>query len=104
MLPRPWTNFQIQKCYQNEPKFHGVYSINNLPKINNKANVLNVDKFKLIWNHLIDLYTSGNNGSASSDAAYFESCEVEHIPKETKKLIGNKIPFQIFIEYKHVIG
>ena len=72
MLPRPWTNFQIQKYYQNEPKFHGVYSVNNLPKINNEANVLNVDEFKSIWNHLIDLYTNGNNGSASSDAAYFE--------------------------------
>ena len=27
------TNFEIQKYYQNEPKFNGVYSRNNLPKI-----------------------------------------------------------------------
>ena len=25
------TNFEIQKCYQNEPKFNGVYWRNNLP-------------------------------------------------------------------------
>ena len=28
-----FTNFEIQKYYQNEPKFNGVYSRNNLPKI-----------------------------------------------------------------------
>ena len=26
------TNFEIQKYYQNEPKFNGVYSRNNLSK------------------------------------------------------------------------
>ena len=33
-MPSPaLTNFEIQKYYQNEPKFNGVYSINNLPEI-----------------------------------------------------------------------
>ena len=32
MLPYPLTNFEIQKYYQNEPTFNGVYSRNNLPK------------------------------------------------------------------------
>ena len=31
MLPHPLTNFQIQKYYQNEPRFNGVYSRDNLP-------------------------------------------------------------------------
>ena len=26
------TNSEIQKYYQNEPRFHGVFSRNNLPK------------------------------------------------------------------------
>ena len=26
------TNFEIQKYYQNEPKFNSLYSKNNLPK------------------------------------------------------------------------
>ena len=30
MSPHPSTNFEIQKYYQNETKFNGVYSINNL--------------------------------------------------------------------------
>ena len=32
MPPHPLTSFEIQKYYQNEPKFNGVYSRNNLPK------------------------------------------------------------------------
>ena len=31
-LTPPITNFEIQKYYQNEPRFNGVYSRNNLPK------------------------------------------------------------------------
>ena len=31
MLPHPLTNFEIQKYYQNEPRFNGVYSRMNLP-------------------------------------------------------------------------
>ena len=34
MPPHPLTNFEIQKYYENEPKFNGVYSRDNLPGIN----------------------------------------------------------------------
>ena len=38
MPPRPLTNFEIQKYYQNEPRFNGVYSRNNLAeKIKDEA-------------------------------------------------------------------
>ena len=30
--PHPLTIFEIQKYYQNEPRFNGVYSRDNLPK------------------------------------------------------------------------
>ena len=30
MKPNTLTNFEVQKYYQNEPKFNGVYSRNNL--------------------------------------------------------------------------
>ena len=32
MPPRPLTNFEIQKSFQNEPKVNGVYSRNNYLK------------------------------------------------------------------------
>ena len=36
-------NFEIQKYYQNKPKFNGVYSRNNLPKIKDRASIINLD-------------------------------------------------------------
>ena len=32
MLPHPLTSFEIQKYYQNKPRFNCVFSRNNLPK------------------------------------------------------------------------
>ena len=43
MLLYLFTKFEAQKYYQNESKFHGVYSRNNLPKIQDGAYVLNLD-------------------------------------------------------------
>ena len=43
MLIYSLINFEIQKYYQNEPKFNGVYSRNNLLKI--KDGAYSVDSF-----------------------------------------------------------
>ena len=32
MLLYPLTNFELEGVYENEPRFTGVYSSNNLPK------------------------------------------------------------------------
>ena len=32
MPPHPLTNFEIQEYYENEPRFNGVFSIDNLPQ------------------------------------------------------------------------
>ena len=61
MPPDPLTNFEMQNYYQNEPKFNGVYSRNNLPKIKNGACAINLDEFKLIGTHWIALYVNRNN-------------------------------------------
>ena len=36
------TDFEIQSCYQNEPKFKGVYSRKNLPKMKHGAYIINL--------------------------------------------------------------
>ena len=41
MPPRPLTNFEMQKYYQNDSKFNGVYSRNNSPKIKDGAGMYN---------------------------------------------------------------
>ena len=84
MPPHPLSNFEIQKYYQNELKFNGVYSRNNSPKIKDGAYVINLDEYKSIRRQWIVLYVNSDN------VTYFNSFGVEHILKEIKKCIGNK--------------
>ena len=79
-----WTNFEIQKYSQNKPKFNGVYSRNNLPKIKDEAYVINLDEYESIGTHWVALYVNDNN------ITYFDSFGVVQIPKEIKKFIRNK--------------
>ena len=51
MSPHPSANFEIQKYYQNKPKFNGVYSRNNLPKIKDGVYVINLDEYESIASH-----------------------------------------------------
>ena len=51
MPPHPLTNFEIQKYYKNEPRFNGVYSRDNLPKIKDGAYVINLDEYSDIGTH-----------------------------------------------------
>ena len=61
MPPHPLTNFEIQKCYDNEPRFNGVYSRNNLPKkIKDGAYVINLDEHADTGTHWIALFCSRN--------------------------------------------
>ena len=82
MPPHPLTNFEIQKYYQNEPRFNGVYSRDNLPKIKDGAYVINLDEYSDIGTHWVALYVHNNN------VTYFDSFGVEHIPKEIKMFIN----------------
>ena len=67
MPPHPLTKFEIQKYYENEPKFNGVYSRNNLSKIKNGAYIINLDEYESIGAHWIALYINDNN------VTYFDS-------------------------------
>ena len=85
MLPRPLTNFEIQKYYENESRFNSVYCRDNLPnKIKDGAYVTNLDEYSDIGTHWIALYVKNN------DITYFDSFGVEHIPQEIIKFIGRK--------------
>ena len=85
MQPHPLTNFEIIKYYENEPRFNGVYSRDNLPNKNKDGvYVINLDEYSDIGTHWIALYVKNN------DITYFDSFGVEHIPKEIIKFIGRK--------------
>ena len=84
MPPHPLTNFDIQKHYQNKPRFNGVYSGDNLPKTNDGAYVINLDKYSDIGTHWVALYVNNN-------VTYFGSFDVEHIPKDIKAFIDRSL-------------
>ena len=92
VLPHPLTNFEIRKCYQSEPRFNGVYAKDNLHnKIKDQAYVINLDENSDIETHWIALHILKDN------VTYFDSFEVEHIPKEIKKVIkGSSITTNAF--------
>ena len=77
MPPHPLPNFEIQKHCQNDYKFNGAYSRNNLSE-------MNLDEYESIGTHWIALYVKAKN------VTYFDSFGVEDIPKETKEFKGNK--------------
>ena len=80
----PYQNFEIQKYYQNEPNFNGVYSRNSLPKLKDVEYVINLSEYKSIGTHWMTLYVNAKN------VTYFDSFGVENIPKEIRKFIRNK--------------
>ena len=61
------TNFEIQKYYQKEPRFNGIYSRDNIPKIKDGAYVINLYEYSDIGTHWVAFYVSNN------DATYFDT-------------------------------
>ena len=51
MSPHPSTNFEIQKYYQNELRFDGVYSKDDLQKIKDGAYIISLDEYSNIGTH-----------------------------------------------------
>ena len=81
----PLIIFQVQEYYQNEPRFNGVSSRNNLPKkIKDGAYVMNLNEQQM-QAHIGLLYFV-------TKVKLF-NCEifgVEHVPEEIKEFVGNK--------------
>ena len=85
MLPHPLTNFEIQVYYQNQPRFKGIFSRDNLSKkIKDWAYVINLDEYVDVGTHWIALFCRKN------ETVYFNSLGFEHVTEEIKEFIGNK--------------
>ena len=76
-----------------------VHSRDNLPKIKDETYEINLDEYSDIGTDWIALYASDNN------VTYLDSFGVELIPKEVKKIIGDKnIKTNVFrIQAYHLI-
>ena len=85
IVAHPLTNFEIKQYYENEARFNGVYSRDNLPKtIKNGAYVINLDEYADVGTRWIALYVTNN------EVIYFDSFAVEHVPKGIKRFTGHK--------------
>ena len=83
--PHPLTKFEIQKYYQNEPRFNGAFSkINLLKKIKHGAYEKNLYEYADVGTHWITLFCNKN------EIVYFNSFGIEHVPEEITEFIGNK--------------
>ena len=80
MRPHPLIDFEIQKYYQNESRFDGVYSRDKLQKIKDEAYIIKLDEYPDIGIHWIQ----------NNDATHFDSFGEEHIPKDIRTFMGNK--------------
>ena len=85
MPAHPLKKLEIQRYYQNEPRFNGVSSRKNLPKkIEDGEYVINLDEYADVGTHWIALFCNGN------EVVSFDSFGTEHVPKEIKEFIRNK--------------
>ena len=85
IMLHPLTNFEVQEYYQNEPRFNGVSSRNNLPKKNKGWGIRNKPWWIVdVGTHWIALFCN------KSEIVYFDSFGVEHVPEEIKEFVGNK--------------
>ena len=81
--PHALANFEIQKYYQNEPRFYEIYSRDNLyDKIKDGTYAINLDYHSDIGTHQVALYILNNK------VTYFDSFGVGRIPKEIKSFIS----------------
>ena len=78
------TNSEIQKCYQNEPRFNGVYS-------------KDVDGYSDVGTHWIALY------ALKIMLLILAVLELNIFQKKFKTLLRDLQSQQIFIECKHMI-
>ena len=85
MTPHPLTNFEIRAYYQNEPRFNGVYSRDNLQvKVKDGVYLINLDDYSDIETHWIALYAN------KKTVTYFDSFGIEHISQEIRVFIADK--------------
>ena len=97
MPPHPLTNFEMKKYYQNQPRFNGVYSRDNLTEIKDEADEIGLDEYSDIGTHWVALHLNNN------DVTYFDFLVQNIFQRRLEHLSVIKTIKQIFLEYKHMV-
>ena len=74
---------EIQKYYQNEPRFNGIFSRDNRPKIKDGTYIINLDEYSDFGNQWVSLRVdqASPEDVDNNNVTYFDSSGVEHFPK-----------------------
>ena len=80
----PLNNNKITNYFKYEPRFKDVFSRNNLPRIKDRAYVVNLDDKKSKITHWVSLFIDRNA------VVYFDSFGIEYIPLEVLNKIRDK--------------
>ena len=87
----PLSNFEITKYFNDEPRFNGIFSRNNLPRIKDRAYVINLDDKNSKETHWVSWFVDKNL------AVYLDSFGIEDIPQEVlNKIKGISITQNLF--------
>ena len=84
VLLHPLSNIEINNYFSYEPRFNGVFSRNDLPKIKDGAFVINLDDKKSKGTPWSSLFIDKNT------ALYFDSFGIDHIPQKVLNKIRDK--------------
>ena len=75
----------MQKYYENEPRFNGVYSRYNLSKRNKGWGIRNKPWWICRCGHTLDCFICN-----WSEIVYFDNFDFEHVPEQIKEFAWNK--------------
>ena len=75
---------KVPKYYDQDCRFHDVFSRDNLPKIKDEAYVTNPNDKQSEGTHWVSLFVDKDN------AVYFDSLGIEYIPQEVLSKIKDK--------------
>ena len=84
VLLHPLSNIEIEKDFNYVPRFNGIFSRNNLPRIKYGAYVINLDDKKCGGTHWVSLFIDRNA------VVYFDSFGIEYIFEEVLNKIKDK--------------
>ena len=91
------SNIEITKDFNYEPRFNGVYSRDNLPKIKGDVYVINLNDKQSKGTHWVSLFIDKNTD------VYFDSFGIKYIPQEVLSKIKTNPLYTIYLESKTMI-
>ena len=84
VLHHPLSNVKIRKYFSDEPRFNGVVSRDNLPRIKDRVYAINLDDKQSERTPWVSLFIDRNM------VVFFDSVGVEYIPEDVLNKINLK--------------